>query len=176
MFHNNVKTYFPLSYFLYRSVTSNLGNLLTWRQLFRAMFRPFSIQIDKENMTLYISTVSSHPIICYFPLSHFPESSFIKDYPPKWIIIQSIINNSSAFFVSLIVVLSLTLLKCLNVCKLKKLFLEGRNKQLSNASNLTGHCATWSFLMLFLGPRGMRMGSGEGSIMRNFIVCTVHLI
>ena len=24
--------------------------------------------------------------------------------------------------------------------------------------------------------RGMRMGSGEGSTMRNFIVCTVHLI
>ena len=34
-----------MSYF-HRSVTSNLGNLLTWRQLFRAMFRPFSIQID----------------------------------------------------------------------------------------------------------------------------------
>ena len=28
----------------------------------------------------------------------------------------------------------------------------------------------------YLGPRGMRMGSGEGSIMRNFIVCTVQLI
>ena len=28
----------------------------------------------------------------------------------------------------------------------------------------------------YLGPRGMRMGSGEGSTMRNFIVCTVHLI
>ena len=27
-----------------------------------------------------------------------------------------------------------------------------------------------------LGPRGMRTGSGEGSTMRNFIVCTVHLI
>ena len=25
-------------------------------------------------------------------------------------------------------------------------------------------------------PRGMRFGSGEGSTMRNFIVCTVHLI
>ena len=50
-----------LSYF--QSVTSNLGNLLTQRQLFRAMFRPFSIQI--ENMTLYISTVNSHPIILY---------------------------------------------------------------------------------------------------------------
>ena len=25
----------------------------------------------------------------------------------------------------------------------------------------------------YLGPRGMRMGSGEGSTMRNFIVCTV---
>ena len=28
----------------------------------------------------------------------------------------------------------------------------------------------------YLGPIGMRMGSGEGSTMRNFIVCTVHLI
>ena len=28
----------------------------------------------------------------------------------------------------------------------------------------------------YLGPRGMRMGSGEGSTIRNFIVCTVHLI
>ena len=28
----------------------------------------------------------------------------------------------------------------------------------------------------YLGPRVMRMGSGEGSTMRNFIVCTVHLI
>ena len=28
----------------------------------------------------------------------------------------------------------------------------------------------------YLGPRGMRMGSGEGYTMRNFIVCTVHLI
>ena len=27
-----------------------------------------------------------------------------------------------------------------------------------------------------LGPTDMRMGSGEGSIMRNFIVCTVHLM
>ena len=27
-------------------VTSNLGNLLTWRQLFRAMFCPFSVQIE----------------------------------------------------------------------------------------------------------------------------------
>ena len=27
-----------------------------------------------------------------------------------------------------------------------------------------------------MGPRGMRMGSGEGSTMRNFIVCTIHLI
>ena len=25
-----------------------------------------------------------------------------------------------------------------------------------------------------MGPRGMRMGSGEGSTMRNSIVCTVH--
>ena len=44
------KNCISLSYF-HRSVTSNLGNLLTWRQLFRAMFRPFSIQIG------------SHPII-----------------------------------------------------------------------------------------------------------------
>ena len=28
----------------------------------------------------------------------------------------------------------------------------------------------------YLGLRGMRIGSGEGSTMRNFIVCTVHLI
>ena len=28
----------------------------------------------------------------------------------------------------------------------------------------------------YLGPRGMRMGSGEGSTMKNVIVCTVHLI
>jgi hypothetical protein len=28
----------------------------------------------------------------------------------------------------------------------------------------------------YLRPRGMRMRSGEGSTMRNFIVCTVHLI
>ena len=28
----------------------------------------------------------------------------------------------------------------------------------------------------YLGPRGMRMGSGGGSTMSNFIVCTVHLI
>ena len=27
-----------------------------------------------------------------------------------------------------------------------------------------------------MGPRGMRMGSGEDSTMRDFIVCTVHLI
>ena len=27
-----------------------------------------------------------------------------------------------------------------------------------------------------MGPRGMRMGSGEGSTMRNFIVCTVHRV
>ena len=27
-----------------------------------------------------------------------------------------------------------------------------------------------------MGPRGMRIGSGEGSTMRNFIVCTVRLI
>jgi len=35
-----------MSYFLYRSVISNLDNLLTWRQLFRVMFCPFSIQIQ----------------------------------------------------------------------------------------------------------------------------------
>jgi hypothetical protein len=28
----------------------------------------------------------------------------------------------------------------------------------------------------YLGPRGMRMGSGEGFTVRNFIVFTVHLI
>ena len=28
----------------------------------------------------------------------------------------------------------------------------------------------------FLGTRGMRMGSAEGSTMRNFIVCAVHII
>ena len=28
----------------------------------------------------------------------------------------------------------------------------------------------------YLGPRGMRMASGEGSTMRNFIVYTVHLL
>ena len=27
-----------------------------------------------------------------------------------------------------------------------------------------------------MGPRGMRMGNGECSTMRNFIVCTAHLI
>jgi hypothetical protein len=27
-----------------------------------------------------------------------------------------------------------------------------------------------------LDPRGMRMGSGEGSTMTNFIVCAVYLI
>ena len=52
-------------------------------------------------------------------------------------------------------------------------------------------CETWSLtlreesrlrvfenriLRRISGPRGMRMGSGEGSTMRNFIVCTVHLI
>ena len=52
-------------------------------------------------------------------------------------------------------------------------------------------CETWSLTLReecrlrvfenrilgeYLGPRGMRMGSGEGSTMRNFIVCTVHLI
>ena len=39
-----------VTYFLYRSVTSNLG--IAWRLL-----------IYKENMTLYISAVNSHPII-----------------------------------------------------------------------------------------------------------------
>ena len=33
----------------------------------------------------------------------------------------------------------------------------------------------WSSIV-FRVPRGMRMGSGKGSTMRNFIVCTVHLI
>ena len=28
----------------------------------------------------------------------------------------------------------------------------------------------------YCGTRGMRMGSGEGSTMRNFIICTVYLI
>jgi len=52
-------------------------------------------------------------------------------------------------------------------------------------------CETWSLtlreerrlglfenrvLREYLGPKGMRMGSGEGSTMKNFIVCTVHLI
>ena len=52
-------------------------------------------------------------------------------------------------------------------------------------------CETWSLtlreesrlrvfenriLRRIFGPRGMRMGSGEGSTMRNFIVCTVNLI
>ena len=27
-----------------------------------------------------------------------------------------------------------------------------------------------------MGPRGMRIGNGEGSTMRNFIVCTVRVI
>ena len=37
---------------------------------------------------------------------------------------------------------------------------------------------TFSFevVVTMMGPREMRMGSGEGSTMRNFIVCTVHLI
>ena len=52
-------------------------------------------------------------------------------------------------------------------------------------------CETWSLtlreesrlrvfenriLVEYLGPRGMRMGNGEGSTMRSFIVRTVHLI
>ena len=53
-------------------------------------------------------------------------------------------------------------------------------------------CQTWSlklredgWLRIFwkhdpetkdFGPRGMRMGSGEGSTMRKFIFCTFHLI
>jgi hypothetical protein len=32
------------------------------------------------------------------------------------------------------------------------------------------------FLRRIFGPRGMRMGSGEGSTIRNFKVCTVHLM
>jgi len=28
----------------------------------------------------------------------------------------------------------------------------------------------------YLGPKEVRMGNGEGSIMRNFIVCAGHLI
>ena len=28
----------------------------------------------------------------------------------------------------------------------------------------------------YLDPRGMQMVSGEGSTMRNFIVCTVHIM
>ena len=32
------------------------------------------------------------------------------------------------------------------------------------------------FKILTGSPRGMRMGSGEGSTIRNFLVCTVHLI
>ena len=52
-------------------------------------------------------------------------------------------------------------------------------------------CETWSLTLRggcrirylktgfsgeYLGPRWMRMGSGEGSKIRNFIVCTIHLI
>ena len=46
-------------------------------------------------------------------------------------------------------------------------------------------CETWSLALReecslrvfeYLGQRGIRMGIGEGSTMRNFIVCTVHLI
>jgi hypothetical protein len=28
----------------------------------------------------------------------------------------------------------------------------------------------------YLGPKGLRMGSGEGFTIRNLVVCTVHLI
>ena len=28
----------------------------------------------------------------------------------------------------------------------------------------------------YLGPRGMRLGSGGGSTVRNFIICIVHII
>ena len=31
-------------------------------------------------------------------------------------------------------------------------------------------------IIIYLDPREMRMGSGEGFTMRNFIVCTVHLL
>ena len=31
-------------------------------------------------------------------------------------------------------------------------------------------------IIIYLGPRGMRMWSGEGSTMRNFIACIVHPI
>ena len=46
-----------MSYF-HRSVISNLGNLLTLRQLFLAMFRPFSIQIDLNQIELRIGETS----------------------------------------------------------------------------------------------------------------------
>ena len=46
---------------------------------------------------------------------------------------------------------------------------------------LLGRNAGWGNLKTgswgeYLDPRGMRMGSGEGSTMGNFIVCIVHLI
>ena len=47
-------------------------------------------------------------------------------------------------------------------------------------------CETWSptlsegikkmILGRIFGPRGMRLGTGQGSIIRNFMVCTIHLI
>ena len=49
-------------------------------------------------------------------------------------------------------------------------------------SSVKVHALWWSqvsicpVVSMYFGPRGMRMGSGEGSTMRNFIVCTVHII
>ena len=52
-------------------------------------------------------------------------------------------------------------------------------------------CETWSLTLrevcdfkvfenrirgVYLGPRGMRMGNEEGSTLRNFVVCTIHLM
>ena len=41
-----------------------------------------------------------------------------------------------------------------------------------------GYCRALvnAILREYLGPIRMRMGSGEGSTMKNFIVCSVHLI
>ena len=81
-----------MSYF-HRSVTSNLGNLLTWRQLFRAMFRPFSIQIDwnvtSRIVALLVGAIGalSGGLHTYFLMREHimnfeipPESSLIKKY------------------------------------------------------------------------------------------------